>query len=284
MPDNAAMSRTSMLLWAGGSLLVIIALMVFFLAVIDVDRTVPSNFTRGDQCEELNADGAIFEPQNTWSNLGYVLAGLMIFYRARRLLSMAVGLFLCLTGVFSAMYHAVPTNATLQMLDIAAVNWILLAMLGHAALSLQRHFHGTELDVVLEKLLAIISLVLGTVMAITRTSFVLFESTTATVTLVGVLAIFMCCGYFAAKDLRASLSTYEKVTYLSGVLMLAPFTAAFRLLDGRYSDGSEKPLCDAEGIFQAHALWHLLGALLLLIAFDYFARVANDADERIFGD
>ena len=142
------MTRFAMLCWAGGTLLVIIALLIFFLEVIEVNRTIPPGFFRGDQCETLNARGTILEPQNTWSNFGYLLAGLLIFYRSRRLRSVAVGVFLCLTGVFSAMYHAVPTDGTLQMLDIAAVNWVLLAMIGYAALSLDFHFHAKERDVV----------------------------------------------------------------------------------------------------------------------------------------
>ena len=35
------MTRFAMLFWAGGTLLVVIALLIFFLEVIEVDRTVP---------------------------------------------------------------------------------------------------------------------------------------------------------------------------------------------------------------------------------------------------
>lgn len=277
------MTRVAMLLWAGGTLLAVIVLLLFFLAVTDVDRTIPAGFSRGDQCEALNVGGKILEPQNTWSNAGYLFAGLLIFYRSRRLRSVAVGLFLCLTGVFSAMYHAVPTNGTLQMLDIAAVNWVLLALVGDAVLSLDLHFYGNPRDVVYEKLIAIVSLVLGTVMAVTRTEFALFESTLATVSLVAILVVLLICGYVGGKDPKDNLSTYEKVTFLTVVIVLAIPTALFRLFDG-VDKGVEKALCDADGLFQAHAAWHVLSALLLLIAFDYFARVANESGERIFAD
>ncbi|MEO8075537.1 MAG: ceramidase domain-containing protein [Acidobacteriota bacterium] len=277
------MTRVAMLLWAGGTLLAIVILLLFFLAVTDVDRTIPAGFSRGDQCETLNLGGSILEPQNTWSNVGYLLAGLLIFYRSRRLRSVVVGLFLCLTGVFSAMYHAVPTNGTLQMLDIAAVNWVLLAMIGYAVLSLDLHFYGNPRDVVYEKLIAVISLVLGTVMAVTRTEFALFESTLATVSLVVVLVALLLWGYVGGKDPKSNLSTYEKITFLTVVIIIAIPTALFRLFDG-LEKGVEKALCDPDGLFQAHAAWHMLSALLLLIAFDYFARVANESDERIFAD
>ena len=144
--------------------------------------------------------GAVLEPQNTWSNGGYLLAGLMIFYRSRRLRSVVVGLFLCLTGVFSAMYHAVPTNGTLQMFDIAAVNWVLLAMIGYAVLSLDLHVYARERDVVFEKLIAIVSLVLGTVMAVTRTKVALFDSTYATLGMVVVLVGLLDRGLFPREE------------------------------------------------------------------------------------
>jgi Ceramidase len=277
------MTRLAMLLWAGGTLLVVIALMLFFLSVIEVNRTIPPGFTRGDQCETLHTGGSVLEPQNTWSNVGYLMAGLLIFYRSRRRRSIVVGLFLCLTGVFSAMYHAVPIDGTLQMLDIAAVNWVLLAMLGFAILSLDLHFYATERSVAFEKLIAIVSLVLGTVMAVTRTKFAPFESTNATLGMVGLLVVLLFSGYVGGKDKKDDLSTYEKVTFLTVILILAIPTALFRFLDG-IDNGVEKAFCDPDGLFQAHAAWHVFSALLLLIAFDYFTRIANQSDERIFAD
>jgi hypothetical protein len=277
------MSRLAMLMWSGGTLLVIIALMLFFLQVIDVTRTIPPGFTRGDQCETLNVTGTILEPENTWSNVGYIFAGLCVFYRSRRIISATVGILLSLTGVFSALYHAVPTNGTLQTFDIAAVNWVLLALVGYAILSLDLHFYGNARDVKFEKMIALISFVLGTVMAITRTKVSPFESTTAAVSLIAVLVVLLLWGYFSGKDPKTDLSRYEKITYLTVVIILALPTALFRMLDG-LEDGVKKALCNPDGIFQAHALWHLFSALLLLICFDYFTRVANQPDERIFAD
>ena len=277
------MTRLQMLLWAGGTMLVVIALLIFFLEVIDVDRKIPDGFSRGDQCEKLNVGGSVLEPKNTWSNAGYLFAGLLIFYRGRRLRSVVVGLFLCLTGVFSAMYHAVPINGTLQMLDIAAINWVLLAIIGYAVLSLDFHFYATERDVAVEKLIAIVSLVLGTVMAITRTEFAPFESTKATVGLVFVLVVFLVTGYFSGQDSKKNLSTSEKIAFLLAVLIVAIPTTLCRFLDG-VDNGAEKALCSPNALLQAHAVWHVCSALLLLIGFDYFTRVANQPDERIFAD
>jgi peptidoglycan/LPS O-acetylase OafA/YrhL len=279
------MPRRSMLLWAGGTLLFIIGLMLFFLAVVDVDRKIPDGFekSRGDQCEKLNVGGSILEPQNTWSNVGYLMAGLLVFYRSRRLRSVVVGLFLCLTAVFSAMYHAVPTNGTLQTLDIAAVFWVLLALIGFGILSLDFHFYGNERDIVWEKLVAIVSFVLGTLVAITRTKVAPFESTKAFVALIFVLLVLLFLGYINGKDPKTNLSHGEKGTFLAVLIVIAIPTGVFRLFDG-YDNGTRKFMCDPNWILQSHAMWHILSAALLLIGFDYFSRVANQSDERIFAD
>lgn len=268
-----------MLLWAGGTLLVVIALLIFFLAVIDVDRKIPENFSRGDQCETLNVDGTVLEPQNTWSNLGYLFAGLLIFYRSRRLRGIVLGLFLCLTGVFSAMYHAVPTNGTLQTLDIAGVYWILLAMIGYAKMSLDTRLQDAEPALFVEKVLAVAAFFVGLVMAVTRYEVFLFESTLATVIMMVILIVFLIGGMLLRIRRQAALSRREVGGYVMGLLMLGLFAGAFRL-----GDGPGRVLCDPNGPFQFHALWHLFSAMMLLVTYDYFTRVSNTQGERIFAD
>src|SRR5215472_13698083 len=64
--------------------------------------------SRPDQCEPLASDkdpkAVVLEPQNTWSNWGYLLVGALILYRSRNLLGAAVGLNLQFEFLFSALY------------------------------------------------------------------------------------------------------------------------------------------------------------------------------------
>lgn len=58
-----------------------------------------------------------------------------------------------------------------------------------------------------------------------------------------------------------------------GVLMLAILPGfLFRLLDGYHDNGTRKALCSPDLAFQAHAYWHLLSAVALLLAYDFVAR------------
>src|ERR671925_781724 len=141
-PQAPTMTRPETLLWSGGTLLGIVALTVMFLVAIDYRWTTPSTFDPGfnpanpfpreDQCERMRLDSIVLEPQNTWSNLGYLFAGLFVLYRSRTLRGMACGAFFCITGIASGLYHAVPINFTLQKLDVASIYWLLLGLIWYA--------------------------------------------------------------------------------------------------------------------------------------------------------
>lgn len=277
------MPRLETLKWAGGTLLAIIVVTVMFLAAIDHRWTLPTstfdgdiaNLRREDQCERLRIDSIVLEPQNTWSNLGYLAAGLFIVYRSRKLRGIAAGAFLCVTGIASGMYHAVPVNYTLQKLDVASIYWLLLALIGYAILSLEVHFHARERDVLVEKLLIALALVVGAFMAVAE----LLDSTVAVPLMVLALLVLLVAGLFAPSRQIRPLSYREVGGYVMGMLMLGSFATVFRL-----GDGYGRVLCDPNGPFQFHALWHLFSAGLLLVAYDYFTRVADLPGERILAD
>jgi len=55
-----------------------------------------------------------------------------------------------------------------------------------------------------------------------------------------------------------------------------------RLSDG-ISDGQDKWLCSRhEGTLQAHAVWHVLSALLVLVVYDFFCRLYFPEQGRVF--
>jgi hypothetical protein len=109
--------------------------------------------SRGDQCERIAQTSLIAEPENTLSNLAYLVAGLAIGVRAlragfdrRRVPVLAVGLAFCFLALCSGYYHAtlndiagagtVPLcnpHATKlpQYLDIVGVYLALLSLIGY---------------------------------------------------------------------------------------------------------------------------------------------------------
>jgi hypothetical protein len=116
-------------------------------------------------------------------------------------------------------------------------------------------------------------------MAWARRAVCLFDSTTAVVifiVLIGALCVRLM--FTIQFDFTANPALY---LYFFVGLPAATLSIVVRLMDG---DG--KPLCLREGmlgILQAHATWHVLGALTLLMLYDLFARISGD-DRRIFGD
>ncbi len=276
------MTRPGMIKWAGGSLLGIIVLCVVFLATIDHTwRPLRSTFESGDsqgredQCETLRVDSIVMEPQNTWSNLGYLIAGLCVVYRSRTLRGIGVGAMLMVTGITSGLYHAVPIDFTLQKLDVASIFWVMLALIGYAAISLEVHFHARDPGVLVDKLVIAAALIVGAIVAVAS----LVESTLAFVILVVVLLTLMAAGFFAPSRQITPLSYREIGGYVMGTIMLGMFAAVCRL-----GDGYGRVLCDPDGPVQFHALWHLFSAMLLLLGYDYFARVADQPGERILAD
>jgi Ceramidase len=274
------MTRLQALAWGGGTVLVIVGVMIFCLSVIDVPkRIIPPDFHREDQCERLREDSKILEPENTWSNIGYLFAGVLVFYRSSRFRGLVVGLALCFTGVFSAMYHAVPINGTLQTFDIAAVYWVLLVMIGYASMSLAARSEGDEPSLVVQKFLAVGAFAVGLVMAVTRSQVAIFESTRAVVAMVLVLVVLLVLGVFVRNRAGAKMTGREVIGYSMGMGGLGAFSAAFRLTDGAGRVG-----CDPGNPLQFHALWHLFSAALLLLAFDFFARVGEQPGDRMLAD
>jgi hypothetical protein len=278
---TASASRRAALHWAGLTLGGIVALCAVFLLAIDYQWQLKSTFGEGDshiredQCEALREHSIVLEPENTWSNLGYLFGGLLILFRSGKLRGIAAGGFMCATGVTSALYHAVSVNSTLQTLDVASIYWVLLMLIGYAALSLDFHFHAKEHPVVVEKLLIVVAFVAGSIVAVGR----LIDSTIAFLVLVGILLVLMVAGCFPPSRQLRALSHREITGFALATVMLGGFAAITRLTDGAGRVG-----CDPHSPLQNHALWHLFAAALLVLGYDFFARIADQPGERILAD
>ncbi len=75
--------------------------------------------------------GAVVEFENTWSNLGYLLGGIVILFSRPRLLGIAVGINFCLLGLFSWLYHA-SLRIWTQAFDVSWIYALLLSMIAYA--------------------------------------------------------------------------------------------------------------------------------------------------------
>lgn len=236
---------------------------------------------RGEQSEQLattaDPDAAVLEPQNTWSNLGYLAAGMLVLFRSGTLLGAVVGLNLGFEFLFSGLYHAKLT-ATTQDLDVA---WIYVLLLGLSAYALQCLFWPKWArqtaypvlngPVVITAVVAVAVAGIGILLRVLGS-----ESTMTTLMLVAVLLGLLVIGLIRA-GLRGS---NWRALMMPPVLAVA---VGLPTIFFKFSDGPEHKIfnwANPEAALQAHAAWHILSAVMVLIAYDFFASVAGDG--RIF--
>jgi hypothetical protein len=266
----------------------------------DSNNVLKTDLNRGDQCEALNFKpgtlaGTVLEPENTWSNAGYLLAGMLILVCTKRPLGYLVGIQLCVLAALSGAYHAT-LQSNLQILDVAGIYFILTALLFYILQAAFVRGLSRAVEWIIAGVLSIVSFAGGVFMANNRTKVYMFGSTTFTFTVVCALVVLCVYEmgrqgfYWGRSFLIWRLWTDEKSTpldYLKFWRMFSNSTQSvdwnlrsyfiFFLLIGapgivcRLLDGDGKPLCSAGSPIQAHSIWHTFGAATLLIGYDLFA-------------
>lgn len=242
--------------------------------------------TRDDQCEPLATDtnpaALVLEPQNTWSNWGYLVVGMVILYRSRTLLGAFVGLNLAFEFLFSGLYHSKLTSST-QFIDVAWIYVLLLSLIVCAAQCAWVVFHDwarqsgypvfSSLPFPIALAIGLATVAIGTLIRVAGP-----DSTLMTIALAAVLAFTV-----SFKYLWKLLSTFIRplwppdlpewhVVDTIDVILIVVF--GLTALICRFSDGPGHVLFDwcqrDEGKLQAHAVWHVTSALLVLAAYDFF--------------
>ena len=198
-------------------------------------------------CEALRTE-LINQPANTWSNIGFVIAGLMIGWQGRKnpqLMEGLVGFFACvvvLLGPASAAMHATGTVIG-QNLDLTSMFLISSFAVSYAL----KRWYGFGRGIFLA--IFLVWLALG--------EFVLFLGIEIPVLLHGGNLIF-AIGLILALTLEVGLwrRTRSAAVARAGIQALSALIAAFAiwLLD-------QGPLCDPDSLIQGHALWHILCAV-----------------------
>lgn len=242
---------------------------------------------RGEQCELLattsDPGAAVLEPQNTWSNFGYLVAGGFILYRSRTLLGAMVGLNLAFEFLFSSLYHAKLTSG-LQTLDVAWIYVLLLSLTAYAIQSLlfaewsdKTAYPTFTTPVFIALGVSAVVIVMGVIMGALKNS--IFESTATTLVLVALVGILLIVGLTAA-GVRGGH------TGAIAVIIVQIFAVGIPTLIFKFSDGQGQHLmvfpnlCCPMAPLQAHSGWHILSAMMVAIAYDFFANFSGDG--RVF--
>jgi hypothetical protein len=264
----------------------IIAFFVVIFLGLGLSSTLTTKPTagRGEQCEALatttDPHATILEPQNTWSNLAYLIAGALVLYRSRNLLGAAVGLNLAFEFLFSGLYHA-KLNDTTQTIDVAWIYVLLLSLIVYAIQSLlfaewgrQTAYPVLNAPVLIATGISIVVVVLGVLMGIYKNE--VFESTMTTLILVGVLAVLLAIGLIVL-----GLRGVDAMIIVMPIVLVISIGIPTLLF--KFSDGPEHKMlnwCCPKAVLQSHSGWHILSAVLVLVAYDFFANFSGDG--RIF--
>ena len=203
-------------------------------------------------CEATRCS-AITEPVNTWSNLSYIILGivmLMLAVRSGKAIMRIFGPASIITGIFSGIYHAsnnfltqfgdffamyvfVAIPMVLNMRRLGKVNennqylWYLVWVVALSAITPVVHF---------SKIIPIQALVLFCVIFVIVTEFMLYK--------------------------RAR--TKPQYKFFIGSIFFITAGAGFSALD------VTRTLCMPYSIIQGHAMWHCLSAISLFVLYHFY--------------
>ena len=218
---------------------------------------------RGANFCEAARDGLVKQPANTYSNAGFVIAGLLIAWHARRptglstAMSTAMACLVVLLGPGSAAMHATQSDLG-GHLDMTSMYLVSAFALAYALL----RWRGTPFLAVF-----IAGVAFGELAG-------LWHAEIPVVTFAGNVAFGLML--IAAIVLEVLISrrgdTRAKPAY--AIASLGSMITAFAIWNA-----SKTWLCDPLSLVQGHAIWHLLGAVSAYFLYRYYAseRVTADA-------
>ncbi len=195
----------------------------------------------------------IQQPLNSWSNLGFVFVGLLAIFSLPVAGSWLFGLSCVILGVGSFLFHASVTYP-FQWLDVVGMYVVEAALVAWA---LHRTW-GTAYSRLLP-LVLIADIVLAVFKWQLNTMLVMVSMGAA---IAALMAVHVRSG---RQSLRFALLP----------LLLIAVAYGIRGLD------VQKVLCVPDSLlFQGHALWHLLCAATVYLAFQFFAQLPRRAGEH----
>jgi hypothetical protein len=213
------------------------------------------------------ASAVIREPQNTWSNLAFVLVGALIWVHDRRSLARLLGAALVALGIASGLYHA-SLLPSWRGADVATMGWVSVALCCHGYDSMrQRPASDGKAGLWIG--------VIGSVFAIMAAFFrndVRFAGMkpfdTSYTTIAGITGIFVLALLGIVRAIRVRPHVRFPALRLS---ILASVVAAAIIC--QLNDRVGRCFCAPESMVQAHAVWHVLMAVAVALAYDLFALI-----------
>jgi hypothetical protein len=216
-------------------------------------------------CEE-NVCGWVVSPALTWSNLGFLVAGVYLLLRARRVREAgtrgALGYFFPAAlglGLTSLLYHA-SYNYPAQVIDFAGMYLYLFLLLVYGLLRAgwlpRRRMLGAYV---------LLNVAWLPLLLLLRAAGVPFQLTF-------LLSLLAVLGFEVAVFLRLRGSRPADYRWFFAALGTVTVAMGFSALD------VTRTWCEpGNHVLQGHAVWHLLCAVSLLFAYRFYAQFSFDA-------
>lgn len=207
----------------------------------------------------------IREPQNTITNLAYATAGLAILLAARRPAGRSLGCAAIFLGVGSGLYHAslVPEWRLIDILGVYAVLFALLFVGASVVVSAWQQPRFAWSGVVASWAVAIFT-------GAHRNDIRWWGIKPFDSTYVMIVSVALGCGMALAARTRVQ----DRRRYLHATVVLA--VAAPLAFVGGQADRFGGFWATPEALIQGHAVWHTLGAVAILAAYEIFAATGFD--------
>lgn len=228
---------------------------------------------RGETFCEVGRAGLVKQPANTWSNLGFVLAGLLIAWRADRPERL---------GEVITRWRWLPT-----------VYACLVVLLGpcSAAMHASQSAWGGHLDMLSMYLVASFAASYALIRWLRRGPvlfFGLFLGFLVACEIAGSwsrpIPVVMFAGNLAFGTLLVSALVIELLIHLRGEtsarLVLGVAAAATMLVSFGIWQVSKQVWCDPTSLLQGHAVWHVLDAAAAYLLFCYYASERSGVSAR----
>lgn len=236
----------------------------------DTDRLRTASTLTPEIYDRRKLDRLFREPQNTVSNLAYAMVGLAILLAAKRRLSQSLGLACIVLAVGSGLYHA-SLLPEWRLVDILGVYAALMSVAVLGVGSAIRRFNSLY-DFVTAAMIWIIAVMTGIHRNDYRFGgFKPLDSKTIVVTCVAVGSVCALLGTRRWTPLHARRGQWALV-----VLGVSAPLAFFGGLADRFGG----VLANPEALIQGHSLWHSLGAVALIAAYEIYS--ATGFDRSVF--
>lgn len=217
---------------------------------------------------EASHPGLIKQPANTWSNFGFIIAGLTIAWQLSK-------------GSFSA-----NKNTITQKFFYGTFLACIVVFLGPGSMAM----HATEASIggwfdmlsmylicsfsfayALERYYSLSALSFFFIFIVALGSCLVIQELPFRVPIVGFAGNFIFAVYISLTIIFEILNTFvRKLTHrkLYGLLSLGSLLLAFIIWNMWKNDS---PLCDPQSLLQGHAIWHILDAVAAYFLFRFYA-------------